>query len=167
MNDEINKVMQSHSIVQAANRLHLRKDEIWSIWFDSGLEYLECLKVRVRHKRVFDAMFGALRVASPVFGGLHLPEVFDRIRNSDEFWAWWSTQMWCICREKGTIRDSTELFYRLQFTDSLIPLFILKKIFNGKQEPSGRQTTGSAPACEIADAYFKAGGAGKRIKSRV
>lgn len=130
------KTLQTREIVKVAERLRLRGDELWNIWYDSGIEYLELLRQRIAHKPVFDAQFRAL-ITLPGVASAGITEVFDTIRNSGLFWSWWAAQTWCICSE-ANLCDKTGLIYALQFNESLIPHFILKQIFNGKQKHEGQ-----------------------------
>ena len=155
MQQKIYAIMQSKQVRQAADRLHLRKDKLWHIWFDSGLEYLEVLKNRIVRKRVFDAQFGVM-LKNRAFGRLKPAEVFTIIGNSPAFWAWWSTQTWCICRE-GAFHDANELSYRLQTNQALIPNFILKKIFYVEQKHRIVAGSGQPGTAEAARTESEAG----------
>lgn len=161
----IEKTMLNASVVEASNRLRLSEDKLWNIYYNSGDEYLNCLQELIKRKRFFDALFGAM-IGEPGFGKMNLVDVFSKIRKSTAFWAWWSSQFWSVCRE-NKFRDSTELFYRLQFNDSLIPFFILKHIFNGNQNLSSGKTKIGTPENEIAEPFAAARTARKRARNEV
>lgn len=147
MESLINTTIQSNTVRQLADRVHLSKDETWNIYFDAGIEYLDIFAVRVRRNRIFNKQFKRMITEVPEFGAMTLPKVLQTIRHSPSFWFWWSTEFWRICRMKD-IHDSNELFFRLQFNGSLIPHFILKRIFNVKNTQC-RQGTGSQCAPKI------------------
>lgn len=126
----IKKSIESPSVRKVADRFHFKRDEMWHLYFDTGIEYLANLRTRVRRKRDFDWQFGPLM---EMYGKLPIKDVFDMIQASEHFWLWWGTRLWSVCHELE-VSDKTELEYRLIFTADFIPLFILRKIFDGSKK---------------------------------
>lgn len=155
--------IETPQVKQAAKRLRLNADELVNIYFDSGIEYLDILQLRIRRKRTFDAMFRHLISHFPDFGKMGPHAAMQIMRTSPAFWGWWSAQFWCICRQ-GAFADQTELFYRLQFNDALIPHFVLKQIFHVKQNTNGQQRAADQPADKAAEAINPSGATGKRVE---
>ncbi len=133
MENIINKSINSKAVQGVAKGSRLKDQDIWSLFFDSGLDYLDQLQHRIAQYSVFKAQFGEL------MSGISLKrtpnETFRNIMASPHFWNWWSTQLWRVCyNHGGESRD--EIHIRLMFNTSLIPQSTLEKIF--ENEP--RQT---------------------------
>ncbi len=133
-NYTVENALGTTSIEEARTRLGLSDNALLNLYFDSGIKYLEILKHKVTKKQVFDVM---LRPILDRIGSMKPSEVFKKITYSPVFWAWWSAQLWCVCNEKQ-FNDATELFYRCQFNNAIIPPFILKQIFHVKQNTERR-----------------------------
>jgi hypothetical protein len=119
-----------------------------------------------QRKRTFDALFKPL-LRSPGFGKMSPREALRAIRFSPAFWAWWGTQFWMACRQSGACDGQTGLFERLQFNQALIPGFILKQIFDGKQKPARNQAAGRKAANAPYGAAGKTGATGRCVESGV
>lgn len=132
MEQLINKKMQSVTVLETATRLGILNDELWNLFYESGAEFLDLLSMRVRRKRTFDAQFKSMLVY-PFFCNMGFNEVMKQIRYSPLFWFWWGVQFWSTCHQIH-FRTKQEFESSLQHIDNLIPHFILKRIFNGKQE---------------------------------
>lgn len=129
MESTINKIMNSRNIAAAAKRYGLGNDEMWNLYYESGILFLECLKVRIKHKRVFDHV---LKPFSSQIGNMSLPEVFKMIEYSPSFWKWWANHLWCVCYNcKGGIR---EMIYSVIYDNVYFPNFTLKNIINDKNK---------------------------------
>ncbi len=166
MNEVINKNMQSASVKRAAAAIRVSEDDMWHIFYDTGLEYLNRFEQRIRRKRVWDAQFKKLLSSDRDFGNKSYTEVMDTIRNSSRFWFWWSVNFWSECKLQ-CFDDEAELRYNLQTNELLIPHFILTKIFYGKQEPECNQRADSSLAPKTSNATGEKREAGKRVGSRV
>jgi hypothetical protein len=128
-NKIINVSLKSNAVVNKMNSLHLNEMDIWCVFFDSGIEYLENLKKHVRRKRVFDKIFGNMLER---IGDMHPAEVFNRILAAPEFWQWWSSCLWFACREVDT-NNLQELTNHLQYSNVLIPQSVMNKIFDDEK----------------------------------
>ncbi len=148
MENAIRKNMQSEAVSAAINKLCLKDNELWQLFYDTGADYLDNLEKRLHRKRVFDLMFKRF-LSIDGFGAKSFASVMKTIRISPAFWFWWSVQLWSRCNQ-FEFHTKTELIYHLQFNDALIPHFILKQIFYGKQEPKCRPGTTGIPSCKVA-----------------
>jgi hypothetical protein len=105
----------------------------WSLFFDSGCDYLDFLRSRIKNHSVFKAQFGELSIqTSP-------DKAFRQILTSPHFWTWWSSQLWRVCYYYQA-DGYNEIYIRLMFNSSLIPQSTLKKIFtNARRQENGAE----------------------------
>jgi hypothetical protein len=122
----INKSINS----KAVQNMRLNEMDVWSLFFDSGCDYLDQLQHRITRYSVFKAQFGEL------MSGISLKqtpnETFKRILASPHFWNWWSTQLWRVCYNYSN-DGKNEVYIRLMFNTSLIPQSTLEKIFKNER----------------------------------
>lgn len=118
----INKALTSKSVQRMATAQRMKEREVWSLFFDSGLDYLGSLRHRITHYSVFKAQFGGISTKATPDGA------FRQILASPHFWDWWSSQLWRVCYNYGN-ESETEIYIRLMFNESLIPQNTLAKIF--------------------------------------
>jgi hypothetical protein len=115
----------------------INEDRAYELLFDTGCEYLDNLKVRIKHHAVFSAQFGSI---------LHIllytpEETFRKITVSPVFWIWWATQVWRVCNH-CLLND---IIYRqgvekmLCTSEALIPELIIEKIFGYEKEKNAKK----------------------------
>lgn len=132
MEPSINKIMKSTNIAAAAKRYGLSDDDMWNFYYESGIVFIECLKVNIKHKWIFDRVF---KPFSGQIGDMPLPSVFEMIEYSTVFWKWWANHLWCVCFNcPGNYND---MIYGLLSDTILLPNYILKNIINGNEQKSG------------------------------
>lgn len=126
MENIIQKLISSQSVQRMAKAKRMKDREVWSLFFDTGLDYLSQLRYRITHYNVFKAQFGDLM--SDFQLKITPDEAFRQILASPDFWNWWSSQFWRVCYNYGNDCE-TELRIRLMHNNSLIPQSTLEKIF--------------------------------------
>lgn len=120
---------------KAVQAVRLNDTATWSLFFDSGCDYLDILRNRIKNSSVFRAQFGDISIqVSP-------DKAFRQILTSPHFWTWWSSQLWRVCYYYQA-DGYDEIYIRLMFNSSLIPQSTLKKIFTHarRQENSTEQS---------------------------
>lgn len=133
MEDIITKSINSKA-VRGISRKEL---DAWSLFFDSGCDYLDQLRNRISNHSVFQAQFGEL--LSTVRLNQTPGETFKSILFSPHFWNWWSSQLWRVCYNFSN-EPETEIYIRLMFNTSLIPQSIIFKIFtDGEQQKNSTE----------------------------
>lgn len=165
MKNAIEKNMNSAAICETANRLHMKGDELWQLFYNTGADYLDNLERRLHRKQVFDVMFKSF-LHDKAFGEKTFPEVMNAMRVSPAFWFWWSVQLWSMCGQ-FVFRTKIQLEYNIQLNSALIPHFILKQIFYGKQEPKRRPRTEGTPSREATKSNPTQGKVRKGVGSKV
>lgn len=166
MKNSNDKTPQSDAVSKVAEKLHIKANDVWNIFFDSGANFLETLKIRIRHKRTFDLQFRFM-LEKPGFGELNPTRVFSAIQNAAEYWDWWAAQMYFACRDGNGVYDRTSLLYALNFTEITIPGFILNKIFYGKQKHDGQPRIETTASGKTENTGAKVTGIGAKAGSRV
>ncbi|WP_297096447.1 hypothetical protein [uncultured Draconibacterium sp.] len=162
---KINKKLRSGTLLHTACRLSVSENDLWEMFFESGCIYLEDLAEQIKRKRVFDALFKAF-LNSPEFGEMLPCEVFNKIRFSPAFWFWWSVHFEMTCQNEF-IESKQDLGNNLAMIDALIPNFILKQIFYGKQKPECRQRAAGVPACKTTTVRATPGKVRKEVGSGI
>lgn len=165
MNNSINKTMDSVEVVEMASRLKLAENDLWNIYFETGTSYVDALERRARRKRIFDALFQPM-LKNAEFGERSFADVMSTIRLSPVFWFWWSVQFWNVCHYTQP-KDISDLINNLFDVDDLIPHFILKQIFYGRQEPKRQAGASTTPGTEVTNTGATPHEARTGIKSRV
>jgi len=127
----ITKSINSKAVQGMASVDRMKEVDIWSLFFDSGLDYLAQLQLRIKYYDVFKAQFGELLDAVSL--KKTSDETFRCIMASPYFWTWWSSQLWRVCFNYGE-NGHEEIYFRLMFNTSLIPQNILFKIFQDEQK---------------------------------
>lgn len=122
MENIIEKSIGSKAVQLFAKSERMKEVEVWSLFFDSGLDYLSQLRHRISRHDVFKAQFGGIALRSTP------TEAFKSIMASPFFWNWWSTQLWRVCNSYAD-ESENEIYIRLMFSSSLIPQSTLEKIF--------------------------------------
>jgi hypothetical protein len=145
MENQVKNAIYTGYIADVAAKLNMSEKETWNIYFDSGLNFIDTLKLRIRRKRTFDLQFRYM-LDKPGFGKLSPIFIFNEIQKSPEFWHWWASQLYFACRDGNGVYNKTSLLYAVQFTDITIPGFILNKIFYGKQKHGAGKATEASPA---------------------
>lgn len=140
MENIIIKSISSKAVQDMAKNSRMKERDIWSLFFDSGADYLDQLQHRITRYSVFKAQFGEL------MSGITLKqsptETFRSILASPHFWNWWSTQLWRACYNFSN-ESKDEIYIRLMFNTSLIPQSTLEKIFaNEKHQKISKKQTG-------------------------
>ena len=132
----IDGAINSESVQNVAKNSRLKDQDVWSLFFDSGCDYLDQLQHRMHHGEIFAAQFGELSIR------LSPNETFKRILVAPYFWNWWSTQLWRVCYNFSN-ESKDEIYIRLKFNTSLIPQSTLEKIFaNEKHQKISKKQTG-------------------------
>lgn len=137
MENIIIKSINSKSVQDMAKNSRLKEIDVWSLFFDSGCDYLDQLQNRITHYSVFKAQFGELMDAVSL---KKTPaETFRCILVSPHFWNWWSSQLWRVCYYFNS-ESQEEIYIRLMFNTSLIPQNVLFKIFtDGEQQKNSTE----------------------------
>lgn len=164
MDKLINTTIESPDVEQVAGALRLSNNQLWNLYYESGMEYLSLLAQRIKSKRFFDAQFRPMRT-NRAFSRLSVSQALAAIRFSPSFWFWWATQVWSLCRRPDQFSDETELFYRLQFNSERIPTYILKRIFYEKNNDHAARTfrQHSGEALEADCPTSRIGGVAKHV----
>jgi len=137
MENLIIKSIYSESVQKIAKNSRLKELDVWSLFFDSGCDYLDQLRNRIYNHSVFQAQFGEL--LSVIKLKQTPAEAFRAILASPYFWNWWSSQLWRVCYNFSN-EPETEIYIRLMFNTSLIPQSIIFKIFtNGEQQKNSSE----------------------------
>lgn len=134
MNNQAGILFKSKPVTSIIDRYKLNEDEIWNIYYETGIEYINTLKQRVKRKRVFDRLFKPFVIN---IGDMMPSEVFRMIEFSSEFWNWWALNLYEVCciymPDKSF--DKHELYLRLMFKSELIPNETMTKIIDdGRQK---------------------------------
>jgi hypothetical protein len=141
MENIIHKALTSKTVQRMATSQRMKEREVWSLFFDSGCDYLDQLRHRITHYNVFKAQFGEL-LNSGSLKKTTVTEAFQEILASPDFWNWWSSQLWRVCNAFSNI-SADEIHIRLMFNTSLIPQKTLDKIFiNEKRQEFSREQEG-------------------------
>ncbi len=167
MKNSIETTVFTDAVEGISVKLNVSTREAWNIMYNMGLDFIDTLQVRITRKRVFDLQFRAM-FEKPGFGSLTPETVFAAIKHAPEFWDWWANKVFFACADSKEITDQASLMYALEFTESIIPIFTLNKIFYAKHKESGSsKAIGDAPGKEISPAANPAARVGNRVGSRV
>jgi|GEM_PF-6114767 len=151
--DIISQLMNAGQVKAAKERLHLSDAEIWELFYECGMEYLDTLRCRLHSKETFDRQFNPFR-ADEWFRISTFPETLVKIEYSRFFWMWFVTRFWSVCRNMIMAKklfSRRELKLRCAYQRDLIPGYVIDKIFNdGKRinRPEKPAYAGERQACE-------------------
>ena len=135
----------NEAIEKIADDLDVQFLYLLGFYYESGLEYLEQHRQRMRSEFYFDAQFGKLFS----IGALRNVDesTYRLIEESKWFWLWW-TYMFAVTYRLHRPKDTTEFSIRLTFVNDLIPNEILIKIIGHekKNNTNGSKAANCRPA---------------------
>lgn len=136
MENQIEKIIK-----QLALRMSVRESAMYSLFYATGIEYLEQLKQRITNAEYLKLQFGPL-LSSGVLN-MSPEKAFRKIETSSLFWGWWATELWGVYATNKP-NNTSELSIRSMFTAELIPINLLFKIFENEQKilPPAQAGTG-------------------------
>jgi len=112
-----------------ATKVAMKDDQMVNLWYESGCQYMDHLRLKVGRWSVFHEVFGDV-MRRESFKKCTVTEVFARIQESPVFWDWWARVLKLICQELGSsILSRTDLEYYLNTYNALPCGWVIDNVF--------------------------------------